>query len=190
MKSDYKIISFKTTNAWREWLVNNASSIDGIWVQLFKKTSGIQSVTYAEALDEALCFGWIDGQKKSYDGYSYLQKFTPRRKKSLWSKRNREYVERLDKAERMMPSGIKEVEQAKEDGRWDAAYDKPSEMVVPEDFLVELHKFLEAEKFFGTLNKSNRYAIAWRLQTAKTEETKLRRRAKLLEMLKSEQKLY
>ena len=148
------------------------------------------TVTYAEALDEALCFGWIDGQKKGLDNVSFLQKFTPRRSKSLWSKRNIEHIGRLTKAGLMTPAGQAEVERAKQDGRWDAAYDKPSKMVVPKSFLTELRKYPTAEAFFKTLNKTNTYAIAWRLQTAKTEETRRRRQDKLIAMLQAGQKLY
>src|SRR6185369_11298873 len=137
------------------------------WLKFFKKNSGVQSINYDQALDVALCYGWIDSQLKSFDEKAYLQKFTPRRSKSIWSKRNVEYIERLMKAGRMKPAGIKQYEEAKADGRLEAAYDKPSEMKMPEDFLAELAKNKKANAFFQTLNKANTYAIAWRLQTAK-----------------------
>ena len=156
---------------------------------MYKKASGIESVNYAEALDQALCFGWIDGQKKSYDEVSFLQKFTPRRKRSMWSKHNIEHIDRLTQANLMTPAGLLEVQRAKDDGRWDAAYDKPSEMVVPESFMIELDKNPAAKAFFETLNKSNKYAVAWRLQTAKTDETRLRRQNKILAMLEANQRL-
>lgn len=180
---------FETSAAWRSWLNENHNKVDGVWLKLYKKNSNIGTVTYAEALNEALCYGWIDGQKKSYDTDSFLQKFTPRRARSMWSKRNIELVAQLTDQKLMMPSGIAQVEQAQKDGRWAAAYDKPSEMVVPNEFITELQKHPVAEKFFATLNKSNRYAIAWRLQTAKTEETRKRRQDKIIALLNSEQKL-
>ena len=166
----------------------HCADVNGIWMRLYKKGSGVASVTYAEALDQALCFGWIDGQKNSYDELSFLQKFTPRRKASMWSKLNISHIERLTNAGLMMPSGFYEVERAKQDGRWAAAYDKPSEMVVPDDFLKELEKHPRAKAFFETLNKSNKYAIAWRLQTAKTEATKQRRQEKILATLERGEK--
>lgn len=144
----------------------------------------------AEAIDEALCYGWIDGQAKKYDEKSWLNKFTPRRKASLWSKRNRENVERLISSGKMTGAGLKEVEAAKSDGRWDRAYDSPSTMEVPEDFLKELSKNKKAKQFFDTLNKANLYAITWRLQTAKKQETRDRWKKKILEMLKNEVKFH
>jgi uncharacterized protein YdeI (YjbR/CyaY-like superfamily) len=157
---------------------------------MYKKATGIESVNHPEALDEALCYGWIDGQSKSYDEESWLQKFTPRRKKSLWSKRNIEHIERLRKAGKMTQAGEKEVEAAKADGRWAAAYDGPATIKMPEDFLKELAKDKKAEAFFNTLNKTNIYAIAWRLQTAVKPETRERRFNKLLEMLKKGEKIH
>lgn len=190
MKNDYEIFAFKDSSMWRDWLDENHAKIDGVWLRLYKKASGVPTVSYAEALDPALCYGWIDGQKKSYDEASFLQKFTPRRSKSTWSKRNIERIARLTEQGLMMPAGISEVERAKEDGRWAAAYDPASEMVIPRDFLIELKKHPIAEKFFATLNKANTYAIAWRLQTAKTDETRKRRQDKIIALLDSEQKLH
>lgn len=190
MKADYEIIEFRNSAKWRQWLTKHHDDTDGVWVRMYKKASGIPTVTHAEALDEALCFGWIDGQRKSFDELSYLQKFTPRRKGSLWSKRNIEYVARLTKAGLMTPAGLAEVERAKQDGRWAAAYDKPSEMRVPDTFLAELQKHPKAAEFFETLNKANKYAIAWRLQTAKTDATRQKRQDKILSMLEAGKKLY
>lgn len=190
MDTDYKIIAFNDANTWRRWLDKNHDKVDGVWLQLYKKGSKIPTVTYAEALDEALCYGWIDGQKKSYDETSFLQKFTPRRARSMWSKRNIEHVTRLTEQKLMMPSGLAQVEQAQQDGRWAAAYDTPSDMVVPDEFLAELKHHPVAEKFFATLNRANAYAIAWRLQTAKTEATRKRRQDKIIALLNSEQKLH
>lgn len=190
MKPDYEIIAFKDSSTWRVWLDENHAKIDGVWLRLYKKSSNLPSVTYAEALDVALCYGWIDGQKKSYDEESFLQKFTPRRAKSMWSKRNIEHIQRLTEQGLMMPAGIFEVERAKGDGRWAAVYDASSEMSVSDEFLSELKKHPIAEKFFATLNKTNTYAIAWRLQTAKTEETRKRRQDKIIALLEAEQKLH
>jgi uncharacterized protein YdeI (YjbR/CyaY-like superfamily) len=190
MKPDYEVAPFKDSKQWRQWLIDHHADTNGVWVRLYKKASGVESVTIAEALDHALCFGWIDGQRNSYDELSYLQKFTPRRKKSLWSKRNIEYIARLTEAGLMTPAGLKEVQSAKDDGRWEAAYDKPSEMVMPADFLKELAKNKKAKAFFETLNKTNTYAIAWRLQTAKTEETRKRRQDKIIATLEAEQKIH
>lgn len=184
------IKSFASSKHWNEWLATNYSAFrNGIWLRIFKKDSAKKTVTYDEALDEALCFGWIDGQKKTYDKKSWLQKFTPRRSKSIWSKRNKARVAQLIKEERMQPSGIKEIEAAKRDGRWDKAYDSPSQMEIPNDFMTMIGKDPKANEFFKTLNKANKYAIAWRLQTAKPETRESRMKV-LLEMMKNQQKLH
>lgn len=189
-KDDLEIIAFPSPQSWESWLVQHHSVSNGIWLRFFKKGSGVTSVTFAEALDEALCYGWIDGQAKKYDDASWLQKFTPRRSKSIWSKRNREHIERLIKAGKMQPAGLKEVEKAKADGRWEKAYDSPSTMQVPEDFLAALDKNEKAKAFFETLNKTNTYAIAWRLQTAKRSETRMKRMRAILEMLENGKKFH
>ena len=182
--------SFETPEDWRSWLRGNHAKRKGIWLRFFKKASGVKSITYAEALDEALCFGWIDGQSKKYDAKSWLQKFTPRRSKSIWSKRNRERVAGLIKEKRMTAAGRKEIETARRDGRWEAAYDSPRKMQVPPDFLRALKKDKRAYAFFQTLNKANTYAIAWRLQTAKKPETREKRMQALLHMLGQGKKLH
>ncbi len=189
-KTDLQIISFKSQKDWAIWLAKNHSTSSGIWLRLFKKDSGVPSVTYAEALDEALCYGWIDGQLDKYDEKSWLRKFTPRRPKSVWSKRNIEHVNCLTRAGKMKPAGLKEVEAAKADDRWDRAYDSPSAMRVPDDFLEELSKNKKAKAFFETLNKANTYAIAWRLQTAKKPETRAQRMKAILDLLAKGQKLH
>jgi len=185
-----QIKAFPTTDKWHSWLLKNHKLHEGIWLRIYKKDSNTKSITYDEALEEALCFGWIDGLKKTYDEKSWIQKFTPRRAKSLWSKRNREKAERLIKENRMQPSGLKEIETAKEDGRWERAYDSPKNMEVPDDFLKELKKNKKAFEFFKTLNKANLFAIAWRLQTAKKPETRAKRMKTLLEMMKENNKLH
>lgn len=190
VKTDIPILSFSHIEEWKKWLEKNQDQDHGLWVRFFKKQSKITTVTYAEVLDEALCYGWIDGQVKKYDEQSWVQKFTPRRPRSVWSKRNVEHVERLMKAGRMKPSGMEQVEMAKADGRWGKAYDSPAKMETPEDFLKELSGNKKAEAFFKTLNKANVYAINWRLQTAKKPETRERRMKKILDMLADGKKFH
>lgn len=187
---DYEIVEFATQSAFRAWLVKNGSKVPGIWLKIYKKGSDIASITHDQALDEALCFGWIDGQGKSHDELAYLQKFTPRRPKSMWSKRNIEHVKRLTSAGVMTDAGLLEIQKAQADGRWAAAYDKPSDMQVPQFFLDLLREHPKAGAFFKELNKANTYAIAWRLQTAKTDATRLKRAEKIIAMLNSGQKLH
>jgi uncharacterized protein YdeI (YjbR/CyaY-like superfamily) len=182
-KKELPVLSFETSADFRNWLEKNYEDQTGIWLRIFKKDSGVASVNYALALDEALCYGWIDGQVKGIDEQSYMQKFTPRRLRSMWSKRNIENVKRLKKEGRMRPSGIKEVEKAKADGRWENSYDSPSNMTVPEDLLIELSKDKKAAEFFNTLSKINKYSIVWRLQTARKPETRANRMKVIIEML-------
>ena len=190
MKKEPEIKSFSSPEKWSEWLSDNFEREEGVWLRIFKKNSGKETLDHASALDEALCYGWIDGQGKSYDELSWLIKFTPRRTKSIWSQRNKENVERLIEQKRMKAPGLKEIEKAKADGRWDAAYDSPKNMEVPPDFIDELKKDNSAYEFFKTLNKTNIYAIAWRLQTARNPETRKKRMIKLLDKMKRQEKLY
>ncbi|MDP2721151.1 MAG: YdeI/OmpD-associated family protein [Bacteroidales bacterium] len=185
--SDQPIISFNSPQEWNEWLEQNHRNSNGVWLRIYKKDTGIPTTTHAQALEEALCFGWIDGQAKKYDEVSYLQKFTPRRTKSIWSKRNVDYVAQLEKEGRMKPAGREQIEAAKADGRWERAYDSPVNMTMPEDFLTELAKNEKALAFFRTLNKTNTFAIGWRLQTAKKPETREKRLKMILEMLAREE---
>ena len=185
-----EIKSFPSAPAFREWLASHHGQTGGIWVRFFKKNSGEKSLTYPEALDEALCYGWIDGQAKAYDERSWLQRFTPRRRASPWSKINTQHAERLIKAGRMTPGGLKQVEEARTDGRWSAAYDSPRHAAPPEDFLTELDKNKEAKAFFTTLNKANIYAIVYRLQTAKKPETRQNRLKMILAMLSRGEKFH
>jgi uncharacterized protein YdeI (YjbR/CyaY-like superfamily) len=189
-RDDAKIAAFPSAKEWRRWLAKNHADPTGVWLRFFKKGSGVASLTHAQALDDALCYGWIDGPVKKHDEESWLHKFLPRRPKSLWSKRNREIVERLAETGRMMAAGWKEVAEAKADGRWDKAYDPPSKMTMPEDFLKELSRNQKALRFFGTLNKANTYAIAWRLQTAKKPETRGKRMKAIIGMLASGKPLH
>lgn len=187
---EYPIIIFENQESWRDWLEQNHSQGNGVWIRIYKKASGVTSVKHAEALEEALCYGWIDGQGKKYDEVSYLLKFTPRRAKSIWSKRNVGIVTQLEKEGKMRQAGLEQVNAAKADGRWDKAYDSPSNMTMPEYFLKELAKNKKAQAFFETLNKTNTYAIGWRLQTAKKPETRQKRMKMILEMLANEEKFH
>src|SRR5262249_5070117 len=174
----------------RGWLEANHVGSEGIWLRIFKKESGEQSITYSEALEQSLCFGWIDGQKQPYDESSWLQKFCPRRAKSGWSRINTQHVERLIKTGQMTHAGLAVVEAAKADGRWQAAYDSPRNAAPPEDFLKALGKDKKAKAFFETLNKANVYAIVYRLQTAKKPETRAKRLKMILEMLARSEKFH
>lgn len=187
---EYPILSFHTPADFENWLAENHNTVRGIWLRLFKKDSGEVSVTYLEALHEALCYGWIDGQAKKHDDQSWIQKFTPRGPRSIWSKRNTKFVEELIAQGRMQPAGLAEVERAKADGRWQKAYDSPSEMTIPDEFIKAVSKNKKAKAFFETLNKTNRYAIAWRLQTAKKPETKEKRIKMIIDMLAKGEKFH
>ena len=162
----------------------------GLLLRIYKKDSGIPSVTYAEALDQALCFGWIDGQRLPFDANSWVQKFTPRRAKGRWSKINVAHVDRLIQQGHMMPAGLKEVEAAKTDGRWAAAYDSPANAAVPPEFVKELARNAKAKQFYATLNRANLYSIAYRLQTAKRPETKIKRMKLIIDMLARGEKFH
>jgi uncharacterized protein YdeI (YjbR/CyaY-like superfamily) len=182
--------AFASNAEWEAWLEEHHATSDGVWVQIAKKGSGIPSVAYPEVLDTALCFGWIDGQRKALDETYFLQRFTPRRARSRWSKINRDKVEALTKAGRMRPPGLAEVQRAKADGRWDAAYAGARAIEVPEDLQAELDARPEAAAFFATLNGQNRYAILYRLQDAKRPETRARRLAKFVAMLEARETLH
>lgn len=189
-KNNLQIIAFESSKTWERWLAENHRNSVGIWLRIFKKDAGIKSIDYSQALDVALCYGWIDGQKKTCDKKSWLQKFTPRRSKSMWSKRNVEHVARLVKSGKMKPAGLKEVEIAKHDGRWKKAYASPSTMIMPRDFMEELSRNKKAKIFFETLNKANIYAIGWRLETAKKPETREKRMKLIFEMLTKGKKFH
>lgn len=181
---------FKTSTLFEAWLKKHHQNSDGIWIKFYKKASGIQTITYAEALDVALCYGWIDSQSKSLDDVSYVQKFSPRKSKSIWSKVNREHIARLTKAGRMQPAGFSVVEAAKKDGRWQAAYDSPANITVPDDFKTQLEKNPNAKAFYESLNKTNTYAILWRIHTAKKPETRAQRIEQIITMLNRGKKLH
>jgi uncharacterized protein YdeI (YjbR/CyaY-like superfamily) len=181
---------FATSDAFQAWLSKNHSTSPGLWVRIAKKASGIKSVTHPEALDIAICYGWIDGQRKADDDSYFLQRFTPRTKRSIWSKINREKVAALISEGRMQSAGLAEVERAKKDGRWDAAYDSVKNSTVPDDLQKFLDKNARARKFFESLTSQNRYAIIFRLHTAKRPETRAKRLALFTEMLKKGEKIY
>lgn len=162
----------------------------GLLLRIYKKGSGIPSITYAEALDQALCFGWIDGRKLPFDDISWVQTLTPRKARSGWSKMNVAHVARLIREGQMTPAGLKEVQAAKADGRWAAAYDSPATATAPPEFGKELERNAKAKQFYATLNKANVYAIAYRLQTAKRPETKIKRMKQIIDMLARGEKFH
>jgi uncharacterized protein YdeI (YjbR/CyaY-like superfamily) len=182
--------SFRSSKELRAWLTKEHARATALLLRIYKKDSGVPSVTYAEALDQALCFGWIDGQKLPFDANSWVQKFTPRRARSGWSKKNVAHVARLVREGQMTPAGRREVEAAKADGRWAAAYDSSTTATVPPDFVKALARNAKAKQFYATLNKTNLYAIAYRLQTAKRPETKLKRMKLIIEMLARGEKFH
>ncbi|HEY1074547.1 MAG TPA: YdeI/OmpD-associated family protein [Patescibacteria group bacterium] len=187
---DLPVLLFTTQFEWGNWLESNHNQPQGVWLKHAKKSSGKTSVSYAEALEEALCYGWIDSQKQAYDNDYYLQKYSPRSSHSVWSKINVAKVEALIKSEKMQPAGLAAIDVAKQTGRWDAAYDSQSVSTIPEDFLQELNKDPKAKKFFETLNKANVYAFCWRIQTAKKPETRKARIEKFIDMLNRGEKLH
>ena len=190
MHKDTPVYVFGNTKEWEEWLSKNHDKVAAIWLKFAKKNSGEKTMSYTEAVPVALCYGWIDGLLNKYEEQFYVIRFTPRKAKSVWSKRNREIVESLIKEGKMQPSGLAKIEAAKANGSWDNAYDSSKDMQMPEDFLRELAQDKKAEEFFKMLNRANTYAIAWRLQTAKKPETRAKRMKKLLDMLKRGEKLY
>lgn len=174
---------FRNAKAFETWLKKHHASSDGLWLQIAKRGADEPSVTYAEAVEIALCWGWIDGQKKGLDDQHFLQRFTPRRARSVWSKVNVEKVAALIESGRMQPPGLAQVDAAKADGRWARAYDGARTAVVPDDLLAALDAQPPAKAFFATLNASNRYAVLWRVQTAVKPETRARRIEQLVDML-------
>lgn len=176
-------ILFKSAKAFEVWLKKNHAASGGLWLRIAKRGANEPSVTYPEAVEVALCWGWIDGQKKSLDDQHYLQRFTPRRARSVWSKINVEKVQALIEAGRMQPAGQAQIDAAKADGRWERAYDGARTSTVPEDLQAALEAEPAAKAFFATINASNRYAILWRIQTAAKVETRARRIEQLVAML-------
>ena len=190
MKTDYPLKEFKTPRSFETWLSRHHAKAEGVRIKIAKKASGIPSITYAQALEVALCYGWIDGQSKSMDEQWFWQRFTHRRARSMWSKRNRGIVERLIEHGRMRPSGQAEIDRAKADGRWEAAYDSPASAKVPGDLSAALRRSSRAKRFFESLDARNRYAILHRLMIAKKPDTRAKRLATFIEMLSQGKKLY
>lgn len=191
LPTDLPVHPFPDASAWEAWLTMHTEA-KGVWLKIAKKDSGIATVSYAEALDVALCHGWIDGQKRGFDSAYFLQRFTRRRAKSLWSKINIGHAERLIAAGRMRAGGQREIDAAKADGRWDAAYDGARTMTVSPELAqaLSLAKHRKAKAFFETLDSANRYAVCWRVQTAKKPETRARRVETLVAMLMRGEKLH
>ncbi|OYP33079.1 YdeI/OmpD-associated family protein [Rhodopirellula sp. MGV] len=177
------VIAFSTPTVFQQWLNKHHAEHGGVWMQFFKKDSGLKGVTYAEALEVALCFGWIDGPVRKGDEVSWIHKFTPRGKRSVWSQVNKQHIERLTREGRMQPAGIAAVELAKADGRWDAAYASSSTFVESPEFLAALKKSKKAREFYATLTKSKKYAFYYRIHNAKKPETKTRKVAEFIAML-------
>jgi uncharacterized protein YdeI (YjbR/CyaY-like superfamily) len=183
-------IFFASAAEWQAWLEHNHAQPEGVLIKIAKKDSGVESVRYPEVLDSALCFGWIDGRRDALDERHFLQLFTPRRPRSRWSRINRDKAERLIAEGRMRPAGLNEVQRAKADGRWQAAYESQSAITVPEDLQRELEERPTARAFFATLSSQNRYAILYRLHDAKRPDTRARRLAEFVGMLEAGETLH
>lgn len=188
--AELPVVFFSDPTAWWDWLAQNHAGSRGVWLKMAKKASGITSLTYAQALDGALCWGWIDGQVRGVDEATWVQRYTPRAARSLWSKVNREKVAGLIEAGKMQPAGLREIERAKADGRWEAAYDSPSRATVPPDLAAALAGNERAAAFFATLDSRNRYAILHRIQTVKKAGTRAAKIAQFVEMLARHEKLH
>ena len=184
------VLPFASKKAWAVWLAKQHDRSAGVWLKLSKKDSGIPSVTYEEALDVALCYGWIDGQKKGFDDKYWLQKFTARGAKSIWSKINTEKAERLIASGEMKPAGLAAIEAAKQDGRWDAAYASQKNISIPEDFQAALDKSKKARAFFATLKSAERYSFLFRLHHTKKPETRAKKIKQFVEMLERDDKMH
>jgi uncharacterized protein YdeI (YjbR/CyaY-like superfamily) len=184
------VLYFQHQKDWSLWLKKNHESAAGVWLRIAKKSSSSSSVSYAEALEAALCYGWIDGQKRSDSEQIWLQKFTPRGKKSIWSKINREKALALIKSGQMQPAGHRQIECAKNDGRWEAAYDSARTSVIPADLQAALDRNAKAQAFFKILDSSNRYAILFRIQTVKKAETRAQKIQQFVLMLERNEKIH
>jgi uncharacterized protein YdeI (YjbR/CyaY-like superfamily) len=181
---------FKTQDDWAAWLEKNHRKSPGLWLRLAKKDSGLRSVTYQEAIEVALCHGWIDGQKRPENKQTWLQRFTPRSAKSIWSKINCEKAKALIASGAMKAAGLEAIESAKKDGRWKSAYDSPSKSTVPDDLRTALDASPRAKAFFEMLDRANRYTILWRMQTVKKAETRVRKIQQFIAMLERKEKIH
>ena len=189
-KGGHPLRLFEDQERWISWLRKNHATSSGVWLRIARKGAGVRSVSYLQAVEAALCFGWIDGQKKSGAKSYWLQRFAPRSPKSIWSKINREKAMRLIELGQMNAAGLREVERAKRDGRWDAAYDSPSGAGIPADFQAALDKNPGAKAFFATLDSRNRYSVLFRIQTAQKAETRAKRIKEFAEMLSRQEKIH
>lgn len=189
-KQGLPILTFASPREWEAWLAAQHATSAGLWLRIAKKETGIDSVSYAEALDVALCYGWIDGQKGSFDEQFWLQKFTPRGRRSRWSRINRDKALALIEHGRMQSAGLAQIERAQHDGRWDRAYESPGRATVPEDFQRELERNPAAQAFFATLDGTNRYALLYHIQDAGKPETRARRIERFIAMLNDRKKPY
>ena len=188
--AEYPIKLFKTQQAWLTWLEKNHAKSAGVWVQIAKKASNLKTVSYLEAVEAGLCYGWIDGQAKRLNEAAYMQKFTPRGPRSIWSKINVAKAEALIASGRMQPAGLTAIERAKQNGQWEGAYDSHRTATVPDDLQAALDQNPAAKDFFATLDSANRYAVLWRVQTAKKAETRARRIAQFVTMLENHEKIH
>ena len=190
VKTTTPVRLFKSKKAWAAWLAKNHAKSGGLWLRFAKKDSGLRSVSYMEALDVALCYGWIDALKKAESEQTFLQRFVARSSQSMWSKINREKALALMASGEMQAAGLEAMENAKKNGRWDAAYDSPARATVPDDFQAALDAHPRASAFFKTLDRINRYAVLWRIQTARQAETRARKIEQLIGMLEREKKIH
>jgi uncharacterized protein YdeI (YjbR/CyaY-like superfamily) len=188
--TDLPTLPFENEAAWEAWLEENHATAPGIWIKIAKKASGLPSVDHPQALEVALCYGWIDGQRNSLDATHFLQKFTPRRRRSPWSRINRDKATALIEQGRMRPAGLREVQRAQADGRWEAAYASQSRIEVPADLQAALDANPAARDFFATLNGANRYAVLYRIETAKRPETRQKRIEQYVAMLARGERLH
>lgn len=188
--SDLPVLPFKDKKAWSAWLAKNHAKSPGLWLKFAKKGADVKSVTYSEALEAALSYGWIDGQKQAFDESFWLQKFTPRGPRSIWSKINRDKAEALIASGEMKPAGFAAIERAKENGQWEGAYESQSRISVPDDLQAELDRHPKAKTFFATLNSVNRYAILFRVHNAKKPETRAKRIQQFVAMLERQEKIH
>jgi uncharacterized protein YdeI (YjbR/CyaY-like superfamily) len=184
------VIAFDSPSEWEAWLEGNHATSKGLWLKIAKKGAGVETVTYDQALDVALCYGWIDGQKGAFDDRFWVQRFTPRGPRSKWSRINRDRASELLRRGKLKPAGVAEVERAQRDGRWEAAYESQSNSNVPDDLRAALEQHPKAKAFFDTLDRANRYAILYRLRDAKRPETRARRLAQFVAMLEEGRKLH
>jgi uncharacterized protein YdeI (YjbR/CyaY-like superfamily) len=187
---DLPVMEFASARDWERWLRRNHAKSDGVWLRIAKKGAGVTTVDFVDAIEVSLCYGWIDGLRHKHDDVYFRQRFTPRRPRSKWSRINRDRAEALIAAGRMQPAGTREIDAAKADGRWDAAYPSPSKMEVPDDLAKALRRNAKARRFFESLDSRNRYAVLYRIHDAKRPETRARRIEQFVTMLEEGRTLH